>query len=334
MTTPRLTFFCELEPEPLEALFADSTVIEALGALQAGVSLGILDLTPARAEVVRRLNQANIPVIAWLLLPKEQGYWFTAGNAAQAVARYVDFKAWTAEHKLQWAGVGLDIELDFREAQLLLTDRRRLLPVLIRRLFNTGSLRRAQSEYTALVAQIRAEGYPVDSYILPFILDERRVGSTILQRLGGLVDIPADREVPMLYTSHLGRRDPGLLWSYAREAQAVGIGITGGGVELEGMPDIRPLDWEEFSRDLRLARRWTEEIYVFSLEGCVQQGFLERLQTFDWEEPAVPPLESAARVEQFRKVLRAGLWASAHPCTVLGGVLGVLWLLSRRRRAG
>ena len=79
---PRLTFFCELEADALETLFADSSVIDNLVTLEASVSLGILDLSPGRAAVVRRLNEAGIPVIAWQLLPKEQGYWFNLGNAS------------------------------------------------------------------------------------------------------------------------------------------------------------------------------------------------------------------------------------------------------------
>ena len=56
----RLTFFCELEPGPLEALFADPSVIEHLLALRASVSLGLIDLGPERASVVGRLKSWNI----------------------------------------------------------------------------------------------------------------------------------------------------------------------------------------------------------------------------------------------------------------------------------
>ncbi|NOZ27396.1 MAG: hypothetical protein GXP39_05000 [Chloroflexi bacterium] len=334
MAHPRLTFFCELEADALQELFSGSKVINDLKALDASVSLGILDLSSERAKVVRRLNKAGIPVIAWLLLPKSQGYWFNQNNASQAAARYVAFKAWTAEHDLRWAGVGLDIEPDFREARQLAVNRWQVLPRVLRRLFDRERLRRAQIEYSALVAQIRADGYHVDSYLIPFIIDEREAGSSLLQRLGGLVDIPADREVLMLYTSYMRPRGPGFLWSYARDAQSVGVGVTGGGVEFEGVTLPPPLDWSEFARDLRLAHRWTHDIHVFSLEGCVQQGFLTRLRDFDWDQPVVPPLGMAEQTERFRKALRVGLWASAHPFTVLGGVAGVLWLFSRRRRDG
>ncbi|MBC7233593.1 MAG: hypothetical protein H5T68_10195 [Chloroflexi bacterium] len=326
MAQPQLTFFCELEADRLQRLFADEAVVKGLRAVQGSVSLGILDLSPERAAVVRLLNQHHIPVIAWQLLPKEQGYWFNVDNAPQAAARYQAFKEWTAEHGLRWDGVGLDIEPDIREMRQLTVDRWSLLPVLLQRGLDTERLRRAQMQYQILVAQIRADGYRVDSYQMPLIVDERRAGSTLLQRLAGLVDIAVDREVLMLYSS-LMPYGAALLWSYAPDAQSVGVGVTGGGVEIEGVTPSPPLDWDEFSRDLLLAHCWTDDIHIFSLEGCVQQGFLSRLPDFDWEAPIVPPVESAAQVQRLRQALRAALWASAHPWLVTMGLLSILWML-------
>ena len=227
--------------------------------------------------------------------------------------------------------MGLDIEPDIREVERLLANRWQLLPALLRRVFDTEGLRRAEAAYGALVAQMRADGHRVDCYHFPFIADERMAGSTLVRRIGGLVDVPADREVRGAYTSFLRPYGPGILWSYARGAQSVGVGVTGGGVELGGMEGIPPLDWDEFSRDLRLARHWTDDIHVFSLEGCVSQGFLTRLKAFDWGEPVTPPLEMVSQVERLRTALRGVLWASAHPFLILAGLIGVLWLLSRLR---
>ena len=333
MARPRLTFACELETDALQTLFANSAMMDDLIALEASVALGLLDLTPERVAVVHHLNQAAIPLIAWQLLHEDAGYWFNAGNARQAVARYSDFRGWTDEHGLQWAGVALDIEPDMREVRMLACKRwRQLLPRVLRLAFDSEKLRRAQAEYRGLVARMRADGYHVDSYVLPVMLDERRAGSTLLQRLAGLVDLPADRETPMLYSSFLRPVGEGILWSYAPEAESVGIGSTGGGVDIGGLGDVRPLDWDEFSRDLLLAQRWTSDLFIFSLEGCVRQGFLARLRTFDWDQRFAPPTEAAGRVERFRKGLQAVLWASAHPIVSLGALIGVIWLLSRRRR--
>src|SRR3712207_4042140 len=98
MIPSRLTFFCELEAAPLREIFADPAVMEHLVEMRASVSLGLLDLSAERADGVRRLHAAGIPVIAWQLLPAEQGYWFNLDNAPQAAARYEAFREWTSTH--------------------------------------------------------------------------------------------------------------------------------------------------------------------------------------------------------------------------------------------
>ncbi|WP_163997519.1 hypothetical protein [Pyxidicoccus caerfyrddinensis] len=310
---PRLlTFFCELEAGPLRELFATPGVLEDLVALQAGVSLGLLDLGPERAEVVRRLNREGIPVTAWLLLPEDQGYWFHAGNVAQATARYDAFRAWTAEHGLAWDGVGLDIEPDIRELRRVLEGGWRRLPELLPRLGRGARVREARAAYTGLVGRIRADGYRVDTYQFPFIVDERQSRSTLLQRVSGVLDLPSDREVLMLYTSFARPHGAAMLWSYGPGAASFAVGITGGGVELPGLHPPKPLDWAELSRDLRLAVRWTHDLHVFSLEGCVRQGFLSRLRTFDWDAPVDPPAIPARRVDVLRRAVRGVLRVSAR----------------------
>ena len=71
MALPKITFFCELDAEPLKALL-DKQMIRRLKVLPASLSLGIWDMQPERVEVVKQLNRAGIPVIAWLLLPEEE----------------------------------------------------------------------------------------------------------------------------------------------------------------------------------------------------------------------------------------------------------------------
>ncbi|MFL5348628.1 MAG: hypothetical protein ACJ8AT_27850 [Hyalangium sp.] len=312
MTPPRLTFFCELGAGPLQALFADPALLEHLAALRASVSLGLLDLSEQRAAVVRRLHEAGIPVIAWQLLPAEQGYWFNLDNAPQAAARYTAFRQWTAAHQLRWGGVGLDIEPELHELRRLLARGWRELPALLRRLRGSERLRQARDAYGALVARIREDGYRVDTYQLPLIVDERQARSTLLQRLLGVVDLPADREVLMLYSSFVRPHGVSLLESYGAQAGSIGVGSTGGGVELPGAGAAPPLSWDELSRDLRRARLWCADLHVFSLEGCVRQGFLTRLRSFDWEQPAQGPQTKTRRMELMRRVGKAVLWAAAR----------------------
>lgn len=328
MSQPHLTFFCELEPQALETLFRDPGVLSDLTALQAAVSLGLLDLSPERAAVVKRLNEAGIPVHAWLLLPRQQGYWFNLDNAAAAVARYSEFKQWTQEHDLKWAYVGLDIEPDMQEAELLQDRPFDMARKQLVRAFDNQRLQNGLSRYQQLVDRIRADGYKVESYQIPIIVDERRVGSKLVQRLSGLADLNVDREVLMLYTTLL----PGgqaALWSYAPDARAIGVGSTGGGV------DSHPkLSMDDLARDLLLAHCWTDDIYIFSLEGCVEKGFLARLRDFDWSQAVAAPFAAAGQVDRLRAGLRGALWTSTHPAVLLAiptliAALG-LWRMNRK----
>src|SRR3954453_14422139 len=111
-----------------------------------------------------------------------------------------------------------------------------LVRLLAPRLTDTSRPARARADYDELVERIHADGWPVENYQMPPIADERRAGSTLLQRVLGLVDLPTDREVFMNYTSFMRRSGPGLLGTYGPEAAAIAVGTTGGGPDVPGRP--------------------------------------------------------------------------------------------------
>ncbi len=331
MAAPHLTFFCELEPGALATLMGRKLIAD-LAELNASLSLGILDFSPQRTQVVQRLNQAGIPVVAWLLLPKDQGYWFNLDNVDLAAARFQAFREWTGENQLIWDGVGLDIEPDIRELEeLSARNWPRLAGKVGARVLRGGRLKAARQKYLELVADIRSAGWRVDSYQFPIISDERKSRSTLLQRLAGVVDLPVDREVWMLYSSFLGKNGPGLLTSYGPDAQSIGLGSTGGGVDV-GLGDERRLGWDELSRDLRLAWYWNEDLHIFSLEGCAEQNFLPRLKAFVWDKPILMPDLPTERINAYRGVLQAVLWVSTHVVSILISLLLVWWAIWRLRQ--
>lgn len=318
----QLTFFCELDGAALERLFENRFIFDDLKTLGASVSLGILDFSDERVEVVRKLNQLAIPVTAWLLLTKEEGYWFNLENHAQALKRYADFKAWTDKNNLLWSGIGLDIEPDINQMTDAVSFRPSVLKKALKRYFQKNTLKEAELAYRKLVVTIKEDGYFLEAYHFPFIIDDRKAGSTVAQRLGGLVDVPVDREVLMLYSSlfqPLGNR---LLWSYAGEAQAIGIGITGGGVLMEGRQAPKLLNWDEFTADLSFAWQSGKPVYVFSLEGCVKQGFLPRLVTFD--PSGVVERPGTTIVKHAREGLGVFLWILERPFVILAGFAGII----------
>lgn len=331
MSSPQLTFFCELASDGLASLFADGQVAQKLQAMGARISLGLIDLSPERAAVVQSLNRAGVPVVAWLLLPKAEGYWANTDNGPQMVTRYAEFRVWSAHHTLDWAGVAIDVEPPFADMQMAMAGQ---IPAMLRHAFRRARdgarHQRAVHIYETLVEQMHLDGFTVESYQVPFIVDERKAGASLLQRLFGLVDLHVDREVLMLYTSFTPALGPGILWSYGRDAGGIGVGSTGGGVD-----SYTPLGWESLGRDLRLARRWTDALYVFSLEGCVQQGFVDRLADLDWAKAEPVPTASARKVAWGRRAAQAALWAGAHPGLTVAGLLSVIVasrVLSRRRR--
>jgi hypothetical protein len=333
---PQLTYFCELAEGPLQELFADATVLAFLQATHAEVSLGILDLSDGRATVVQALNQAGVPVNAWLLLPEDEGYWFNLDNSAQAAARYHAFTTWRQTHGLHFQRVGLDIEPDKRALEAIARDRAGGLARLVRQVFNTSRLRQGERAYRALVEQIQQDGFPVESYQFPFLVDERAAGSNLLRRLTGIVDLPgANREILMLYSSFLRPWGQGMLWSYGAGAQAIGVGSTGGGVEVDPALDTRPLTWTELQTDLLLAARRTRHIYIFSLEGCARQNFFPHLRAMNWQEqPKIPTLYTG-RMDAARDIARKVLWVSAHPAWLLlalAGLLAVARLILRNKK--
>ena len=308
----KLTFFCELYCEELVRLFSDPALIEQLRTLRATISLGIVDFSDERARIVQQLNNNGVPVIAWQLLSIEQGYWYNMANAEQAVSGYQEFLEWTHKHNLRWSGLGVDIEPDITEFQHLLTHKLRIIPALFKRIFTKKCFDDACKTYHALVTQMQNDGYAVDSYEFLFMDDDRKAGSCLLGRLLGVSDVPANRRVLMLYTSFFRPYGAAVLCNYACGADSVAVGSTGGGVELDGM-DQTPLSWDEFSRDLRLARGSCDDIHVFSLEGCVKQGFIELLTGFDWDLPVRIPQPLTFLLTIVRVISIPLLWLTNHP---------------------
>ena len=328
-TKLRLTFFCELDSPNLTVLFSNHEVTRQLVESGASISLGLLDLSLERAEVARQLNQTGIPLHAWLLLPMEQGYWFNLDNAAQAQQRYQDFKRWTLENGLHWEAVGLDIEPDIQLMQAFKHGLAVGVKSVISRLPARPARKKALQQYLQLVQVIQNDGWKVESYQFPLIVDERRARSRFFQTLGGIIDLPVDREILMLYSSFFRPHGPAILSSYASEAGGIALGVTGGGVDTGGLVDSRPLDWNELQRDLLIAARFSDQLYIFSLEGCVRQGILEQINQLDWNQNALLPAKETERVQRYRALLRAFLWMTAHPWLLIG-LLAIPMLFWRR----
>ncbi len=296
MPRPALFFFNEQDGPHLAETFGPTTLTQ-LRVLRAGVAMGLRDLSDERAQVVRALNDAGVPVTGWLLLPRDEGYFATHTNADRVEAAYERFLAWTRAKALRFGGIGLDFEPDIRDLDRLMEKPGRTLARWLLRRGRGARVADALVRYRALVARVKADGFTVETYQFPTIVDDRQRGSRFWQGTLGALDVAADREVVMLYTSLLGLVGPSLLAGYAPHCRSVGVGSTGGGID-----PFPKLGWSELERDLVVAARSASELFVFSLEGCLAQGFLPRLATVEWERPVVDPPPSvrfAGRAARF-----------------------------------
>ena len=328
---PQLIFTCcDQGIRAMHSLFADPMVLADLKELHAGLAVALGDLSPERTLLVHRLNEAGIPAIAWLLLPGEQGYYANVDNAPQMAARFAMFDKWTREHGLRWEAVGLDIEPNFGEFK---APKWRIFWTMLRRSFDGERVRGPRAAYSALIREIRARGYRVQTYQLPFLADERKVHSTMLERLFGLVDVRGDEEVLMAYSSFNHMAGGAVVWTYSQDAQRLAVGSTLGSGNAKLDAKYGPLNWEEFSRDTIVASHFSPAVGVYSLEGCVRQGFLTRLTGKDWSQGVVLPAAAMARMHRFRLTVQSILWTASHLLYLVAALLmAVIWIIRRRIR--
>lgn len=309
----------------LAELFATPGLLDELAAQQYGISLAILDFSAQRTALVRTLKQHGIYVVAWLLLPEDEGYWFNLSNYPQAVARYHEFKAWADAEQLHFDAIGLDFEPSLVELQAA---RRQGM----RHLFNRAVLAQrnalypaAREAYLDLAAAIRHDGYELHTYQYPPIIDDRRAGTTLIQRTLDVLDLPADQEVLMLYTSHLFRGriahlGSAYLRSYGQHADGIAVGVTGGGVILDPLTGVQAprMTQAAFERDLRIAAQYTDVVHIFSLEGCVDRGWLPVLRALDWDTPITVGRSSRVQMSLVRSLINFVLWCSHSGWSALG----------------
>ena len=328
---PQLGFACcDHDIQEAQSLFDTPGLLVSLRNLRARLALPILDFSPQRAALVQRLNQAGIPVIAGIVLPEGGDFYLNADDAPQAAARVAAFEQWTRDNHLRWSGVGLDIEPNFTELARLRTHRWHLFTTLLRRSFDFARIERARQAYSALIVQMQSQGFAVETFQMPFLPAERWAHSSLIDRLLGTVDVRGNEEYLMIYTVYARPAGAGIIWLLGPDTQSIAIGSTAG----DGTPGTPtgPLDWNEFSRDLLVASHFRSHIGIYNLEGCVRQGFLPRLETFNWSQSVFIPAASIHRAKRLGIVLPVILWTLSH-CVyaIVVACLLFVWLIGRRR---
>jgi len=333
-TPPQLAFACcDRGIAPMQALFADHDVVAALKELHAQVGLAVADFSPQRAQVVRFLNQQQIPVIAGVTLQTKDGPYFNADDVAEAPAQIAAFENWTRENGLSWTAVGLDIEPNFSELAALRKHPWRLFTTLLSNSFDGKRIARAQEAYSALIRQMQAQGYPVETYTMPYAPLERKLHTALLDRLLGTVEVAGNENDVMIYTSFARPVGSAIIADLGPYSQGIIVGVTDGLTPAGS--GFGPLDWEEFSSDLIVASHFAHHIGVYNLEGCVRRGYLARLEQMNWGATVVIPPASASRARRHVLIFCAALLVGANlpylAAALLLLVAGIVWRRARRR---
>jgi hypothetical protein len=344
---PRLIFLTDLAGPALLATLHAPGVLDLLAAHEYGIALTLARLDDAAVLATRLLNSHGVGVVACLSLPPEDGFAFNLQNYPRALACYQAFQNWALRHELRFEAVGLNIEpplADVAEVQ------GRGPRALARRFWLAREnvlYPSAHAAYSELIVAIHLDGYEVHTFQMPVIADDRRAGTTLIQRALDIVDLSADLDVLMCSSSvpiDLLGNDLGgaLVASYGSSADAIGVGS----IDEPGLnndedaalePDGRaPLPWPALRRDLLLAAQHTDTIYAYALEDIVARGLLPKIVGLDWEAPAHARPGRRALIGLLRGLLFGVLVAGRFGRTALawgGWALAIaLWLRGRRRK--
>ena len=177
-----ISFFNELKSPELVELFKDTNLIPNLQAIHGEIRMGTLDLTPERAGIVKKLNDAGVPVVAWVVLSEEDGYFSNSINADLSKKRYQEIKDWADKNQLKLKAIGFDFEIDMNDLKLAKSSPIKLVYKMFTRLYeDDNNLKSAKLKYDTLMAQVKADGYAVEGYYFPFITDEVANGTTSIQ---------------------------------------------------------------------------------------------------------------------------------------------------------
>jgi len=325
----QLTYMCDIPAAEL-ADFFDEALIAHMGVHRLRICLTMRDFSPLRAELVRRLNRARIVVVAWIVRDEhDSARDYRMHDAALLGERYREFLQWSTQHGLGWDAIGIDIEPDIRDAVRFGDQPTVDVNTLVRRIADRWHIDAATSDYATVVTQMRADGFAVESYEIPFVRDDRVSGSTIARRLLGLPDLAADRTVIQLYSSNVRPYGPGLIATYAPEASSVLIGS----IAADG--HNRPLSENELLRDLgHVAACGVTHIYIADMQAVYAvPGLADLIVAQAWRTQTLPPTDEVHhQVSRMRAGVRALLWAGARPAVLLPLLIPVLLLIRRMLR--
>ena len=241
--------------------------------------------SPELEHLLRAADAQGIAVVAWLLLPTEQGYWFGEDNLAQARTRTIAFLDWVESKSIPLRWVMFDMEMTLQKT-LSLQDGDlygTVLPLLGANR-DPAMYQKSKAGYRELVMQVQARGFRVAAAAYPFVLDDMADGDDDIQDAVDtpIVGVPFDEVWFMTYRTSFrplvgATPGPEIVYQYAREGlqrfgnkASVSAGVIGGS-GMEGEQGFATP--AELAIDIGAGRAGgSPRTFVFSLDGMLQVG--------------------------------------------------------------
>jgi len=320
---PDLVFFCELDTPVLRQIVDDGSTLPLLSKLNATICLAVQDMSRERAEIVKDLNMAGIPVSAWINQDRSIDYRSMIEAAEATNRKFEAFKFWTIQQGLTWRAVGLDLPPDRRVVDKANRNPWFRFTAGVRNMAAFSKYNKASRYYKSLANQIRAEGFLLEAYHVPILLDERILKTNLAKRFYGLFDFRADREIVLLYNECVQSNLTGYIWSYGKDSRYIGFG--GLPTDETSIRSSNHLEWNILAQELQLAFQWANAIYIFSLEDCLQRSILPNLVGFGWDKMTFDPSQQGRLLDHRRSSIQLGLWLASMIPYFMG--LGVVFIL-------
>ncbi|MEU9019398.1 hypothetical protein [Actinomadura sp. NPDC048394] len=256
------------------------------------------------ASLVRKANGLGVPVIAWIVVPSDKGYWAYEGNAPTMTDAVKAWASWKNAERLRFASVALDQEFSSQNLRTYTTDltggKLGELAVWMNGNIDPAKQCKALRDYRDLISWAHDRGIAVTAAEAPMVVDDLHDGNLALQ---DALDIAGsspgyDQTYLMAYRSGVAESgvDPGSAYvsSYYTDMQKY---FGKGGQASLGVGGQKPYDTlTPLVDDVRmLAGLGARQIPIYSLESTVGKFGAAGLQTI--VEAASHPMKGSELTE-------------------------------------
>lgn len=228
-----------------------------------GISLALSDIDEDTAAAIRILNESNVPVIGWVVLPDNLGYWTNAANVEETRRVVENIFRKTERYNIRLAGLGFDSEIPISLSRAFNQINPRCPSTIWDYFIALEAYRKAkinerqkygdpQRNMDTLLWLLRERGITTETYVMT------GVGEFLFNQLR----IESDRTVEMLYTSTAPRILQPLILGLMRNRRTIpALGIYSGIKNQEPGRDLCAgkmpghLSYTDLLEDLRVLMR-------------------------------------------------------------------------------